>query len=192
MAKDKSTLLKMVFTLFLVTLVASASLGLVYKATKKPIEQAKMSRMNASLEEVIPQFNNNPFDETKQVGIGQDTLDIYPAKQDGKVVGYAVNTFTNNGFSGKIKLMVGFLPDGTINNIVVIEHNETPGLGDQIEKNKSDFSVQFINKNPENFELSVKKDGGDVDGITASTISSRAYCDAVSRAHKAFLKMEEN
>lgn len=87
--------------------------------------------------------------------------------------------------------MVGFLPDGTINDIVVVEHNETPGLGDMIEKEKSDFSVQFKNKNPENFELSVKKDGGDVDGITASTISSRAYCDAVDRAYEAFKKMEE-
>ena len=191
MAKDKSTLLNMVFTLFLVTLVSSASLGLVYKATKKPIEMAKTARMNTSLEEVVSQFNNDPFEDMQRVGIGEDTLEIYVAKQNDEITGYAVNTYTNNGFSGMIKLMVGFLPDGTINDIVVVEHNETPGLGDMIEKEKSDFSVQFKNKNPENFELSVKKDGGDVDGITASTISSRAYCDAVDRAYEAFKKKEE-
>ncbi|HRC93634.1 MAG TPA: RnfABCDGE type electron transport complex subunit G, partial [Tenuifilaceae bacterium] len=90
------------------------------------------------------------------------------------------------GFGGRIELMVGFLPDGTINKITVISHKETPGLGDKIDPGKSDFSVQFEGKNPETFKVMVKKDGGDVDAITASTISSRAFCDAVNRAYKAF------
>ena len=84
--------------------------------------------------------------------------------------------------------MVGFLPDGTIHNISVLEHKETPGLGDKMTKAKSDWSVQFNGKDPSDFKLMVTKDGGDVDAITASTISSRAFCDAVDRAYKAYME----
>ena len=81
--------------------------------------------------------------------------------------------------------MVGVLPDGSINKVAVVSHKETPGLGDKMDSKKSNFSIQFEGKNPETFKLKVKKDGGDVDAITASTITSRAYCDAVERAFKA-------
>ena len=84
--------------------------------------------------------------------------------------------------------MVGFLPDGTIRNISVLEHAETPGLGDKMEKKKSSWSEQFNGKNPESYKLQVTKDGGSVDAITAATISSRAYADAVDRAYKAYKK----
>ena len=82
--------------------------------------------------------------------------------------------------------MVGLLPDGSINNISVLEHKETPGLGDKMQKSKSTWSDQFNGKNPANYKLKVTKDGGDVDAITAATISSRAYCDAVQRAYDTF------
>jgi electron transport complex protein RnfG len=83
--------------------------------------------------------------------------------------------------------MVGFSPDGTIRNTAVLEHKETPGLGDKMETEKSDFPDQFKGENPADFGLSVTKDGGDVDAITAATISSRAFCDAVDRAYKTFM-----
>jgi electron transport complex protein RnfG len=102
-----------------------------------------------------------------------------------------VETFTNQGFSGNFKLMVGFAPDGTIIDIAVIQHSETPGLGSKMEKGKSDFSLQFKGKNPATFKLAVKKDRGDVDAITASTITSRAYCDAVARAYRAFMESQK-
>jgi electron transport complex protein RnfG len=108
--------------------------------------------------------------------------------KNGNLVGTAIETYSKKGFSGMIKLMVGLAPDGTIINISVLSHNETPGLGDKIDKKKSDFSLQFNGKNPSTFKLSVKKDRGDVDAITASTISSRAYCDAVQRAWDAYMK----
>ena len=104
----------------------------------------------------------------------------------------AVESSTMKGFSGLIRLMVGFDMDGKIKDITVLEHAETPGLGDKIEKEKSDFNVQFQGKDPATFELKVEKDNGEVDAITASTISSRAYCDAVQRAYDAFLKVRDN
>ncbi len=184
MAKKESTFLNMFLALTLVTLVSSAILGYVYELTKEPIAKAKAERQNAALRNVLPEYNNDPVKEMYKKAVDGDTLYFFPARKDSALVGIAVETFSPKGFGGMIRLMVGFLPDGTINKIAVLEHNETPGLGDKMEASKSDFSLQFDGKNPKTFKLSVKKDGGDVDAITASTISSRAFCDAVERAYK--------
>jgi electron transport complex protein RnfG len=115
-----------------------------------------------------------------------DSLEIYPAKKDNTIVGYAVNTYTSKGFSGNISLMAGFKPDGTIISITVLDQKETPGLGTKM--TESEFKDQFNDKNPSEFKLKVKKDGGHVDAITAATISSRAFCDAVQRAYNTLQK----
>ncbi len=185
MAKVESNFKNMTATLLIITLVASAALGLVYQSTKDPIAAAQQAKINNAIKAVLPEFDNQPSSEAYVVKVDGGELTFYPASKGGQMVGTAVKTFTNNGFAGRIELMVGFLPDGTINKIAVIAHKETPGLGDKMEPKKSNFSVQFEGKNPETFKLKVKKDGGDVDAITASTISSRAYCDAVARAYNA-------
>ena len=186
MSNKESTLVNMVLTLLLVTLVASTSLGLVYKVTKDPIDAAKLAKRIAAIEEVVPKFNNSPLQEVKIKYTDKDSIIVYPAKNNNELTGIAVETFTNSGFSGYIKLIVGFLPNGTIKNITVLEHKETPGLGDKIEKEKSDFILQFQGKNPKNYKLKVKKDDGDVDAITAATISSRAFCDALQTAYDTY------
>ncbi|MFO7852863.1 MAG: RnfABCDGE type electron transport complex subunit G [Bacteroidota bacterium] len=186
MAKKESNLKNMLIGLLTITFVASASLGGIYKITKEPIAEAMLAKKNNAIGRVLPEFDNNPTADVYKKAVDGDTLYFYPGMKDNTQVGTAVETFTNQGFSGKIKLMVGFLPDGTINGIAVLDHEETPGLGDKIERDKSDWSVQFQGKNPETFELSVVKDGGDVDAITASTITSRAFCDAVARAYEVF------
>jgi electron transport complex protein RnfG len=187
MAKS-SSFSNMVVILTIVALVSSAILGSVYLLTEKPIAEAKVAKINASIAEVVQPFDNNPSAQPDTVIMDGRKLILYTAKQGNELVGVAVETSTTKGFSGLISLMVGFLPDGTIRNIVVLSHAETPGLGDKIEKSKGDFSLQFEGKNPADFKLIVKKDGGDVDAITASTISSRAYCDAVERAYRAFVE----
>ena len=187
-SKKESTFVTMVLTLFIVTFVASAALGYLYELTKAPIEASKLAKQTNAIMEVVPEFNNEPGNESYTMDIDGGTLEFFPAKKNGELVGTAVSTFTNKGFSGEVKIMVGFLPDGTIHNISVLEHKETPGLGDKMTKSKSDWSIQFNGKNPADFKLSVTKDGGDVDAITASTISSRAFCDAVDRAYKAYME----
>jgi Na+-translocating ferredoxin:NAD+ oxidoreductase subunit G len=188
MAGKESTFKNMLVTLFAVTFIASASLGLIYNLTKDDIAKAKELKKSLAIIRVLPEFNNNPDKEHYTVKINNDSLVFYPAKKEGKLVGTAVETFSNNGFSGKIRLMVGLLPDGTINNITVLENKETAGLGDKISKAKSDWSDQFNHKNPRNYKLEVVKDGGDVDAITASTISSRAYWEAVKLAYDTYMK----
>jgi H+/Na+-translocating ferredoxin:NAD+ oxidoreductase subunit G len=188
MAKKESTFINMVVTLFGVTLLAAALLGSVYALTKEPIRLAELKKKNEAIQVVVPGFDNEPSLEVEKLFLDGDTIFLYTARKGEEVLGTAVETFTNKGFSGLFKLMVGFTNEGTIIDIAVIQHAETPGLGNKMEKGKSDFSVQFMGKNPENFNLAVKKDRGDVDAITASTITSRAYCDAVSRAYKALVQ----
>lgn len=187
MAKKESTFLNMLLTLFLVTLGASAALGYVYELTKDAVAAAEKAKNNSAIMRVLPEYNNSPADEVLAVPSESegDSLYFYVARKDSDIVGYAIKTFSKNAFSGEMKLMVGFYENGTIKDIAVLEHKETPGLGNKIQKAVSDWSNQFNEKDPASFKLSVVKDGGDVDAITASTISSRAYCDAVDRAYKA-------
>jgi electron transport complex protein RnfG len=181
MAKTESTFRNMVLSLTFISLAASACLGFVYEFTKKPIELSNLNKKLNAIRQVVPDFDNNPDQERYKLPTGEgDSLDIYPAKKNNQIVGYAVNTYTRNGFSGNINLMAGFKPDGTIFKITVLEHKETPGLGSKM--SDPSFSDQFNDKNPSDFELKVRKDGGPVDAITAATISSRAFCDAVNRA----------
>jgi electron transport complex protein RnfG len=187
MAKTESSFRNMVLSLTLISLVASACLGFVYEFTKEPIELSNLSKKVDAIKQVVPEFNNNPYSEMFRLPTGEgDSLDVFPAKKDSIIVGFAITSYTKKGFSGNITLMAGFKPDGTIVNIRVLEHKETPGLGTKMTDPK--FKDQFIEKNPADFNLKVRKDGGPVDAITAATISSRAFCDAVQRAYNTLEK----
>ena len=192
MAKKESNLRNMLFALLLITLVASASLGGIYQLTKEPIAAAKLEKKNNAIKQVIPEFDNSPTSEVYKEAVNGDTIYFYPGRKGEELVGTAVETFSMLGFSGEIKVMVGFLPDGTINDVAVLEHEETPGLGDKMERKKSEWSLQFQGKDPGDFRLMVKKDGGDVDAITASTISSRAFCDALAKAWEKYMSINDN
>jgi len=189
--KAKSTFRNMAISLAFVTLTSSVALAFIYELTTEPIEEAQRIKIITAIENVMPEFNNIPTEDMYWYPLGGDTIKLYPAKKDGILVGTAVETFSKIGFNGTIRLIVGLQPDGAIYDISVIKHKETPGLGDKIEKQKSDFTDQFKYKYPDNFILQVLKDNGDVDAITAATISSRAFCDAVQRAWNIYKEINE-
>jgi electron transport complex protein RnfG len=188
-SKTESTLRNMVLVMLGVALISATSLGYIYEITKGPIDKAKLAKKTAAIQMVVPKFNNEPNKIMYKLATEYegDSLECYPAYRDSTLVGTAVKTFSDKGFSNRIYIMVGFLPDGSIYNTQVLEHYETPGLGDKMAKSKSNWSDQFNGKNPLNYQLKVKKDGGDVDAITAATISSRAFTDAIDRAYKAYM-----
>ena len=187
MAKTESTFKTMILSLTVISFCAAACLGFVYELTKEPIALSVLNKKLEAIRQVVPEFNNNPNSEMYRLPTGEgDSLDIYPAKNEGEIVGYAVNTYSKNGFSGNISLMAGFRTDGTIINITILGQKETPGLGTKMAE--PDFKNQFNDKNPAEFVLKVRKDGGAVDAITAATISSRAFCDAVQRAYNTLQK----
>ena len=188
MAKKESSFVNMVVTLFVVTAVAALALGGVYNVTKEPIAIAKRLKIERAIGEVLPEFDS--IIETKILPEGgRDSLTFYKATNQGEVVGTAVRTYTDEGFSGRFWIMVGFVDGDIISGTSVLEHKETPGLGDKMDKKKADWSDQFKNKNLTEYKLKVTKDGGDVDAITAATISSRAFCDAAQRAYDELKKL---
>jgi len=177
--KLESTLRNMFLSLTLISLVMSAALTFVYLKTKGPIELAASQKEINAIRQVSPDFDSDPLTAQREV----DGVTIYTVKKNNETAGFAVKTYSDKGFSGHIELMAGFRTDGTINNITVLQHKETPGLGTKMAEPK--FITQFLDKNPGSFKINVKKDGGQVDAITAATISSRAFCDALLRAYNA-------
>lgn len=177
----------MVLTLAIVTGLASFTLATVYNLTLEPIAQAREAKRQAAIMQVVPEFDR--LETSKFLPPeGGDSLEFNFAFKNDELVGVAVATYTNQGFSGLITAMVGFYPDGRIVDVVHLMHKETPGLGDKIEKSKSDWSNQFRGVDPREFNLKVKKDGGDVDAITAATITARAYSEAIQRAYDTFIE----
>lgn len=187
MAAKESSFLNMTLTLAIITGIAAVALASVYNLTKEPIEQAKKEKLKNAIVVVVPDAQKGNFDDFEEITVpsadGSGDITMYKVVVDGEFVGMAVKSFSNKGFSGYISVMVGFTPDGKIIDSDVLEHKETPGLGDKTSKNVSSWNEQFKGKDPALFKLLVKKDGGDVDAITAATISSRAYCDAIQRAY---------
>ena len=183
----KSSLKNMVLVLFCITLIAGACVGLVNMITEEPIAESKAAAKQKALSEVLSEADEFKHNLTEKV----DGLDIvaYTALKGQDTVGYAIETATKKGFSGEIKMMVGFDTHGRIMNVKVLEHSETPGLGskmtiqDNIKKNPL---LGLNGKEASRTDLRVEKDGGDVDALTAATISSRAYLDAVARAYSVF------
>ncbi len=182
MAKTESTLKNMVLTLLVITGIAGVSLGFVHSVTKEPIALAKQAKQQKAITKVVPAFDNIPGEEAINLKskTGAD-IKVFPAKKAGELVGIAVETVSNKGFGGEVKIMVGFQPDGTIIDYMALEHKETPGLGTKMDVwFKTDKKNQsIIGKHPEKNNLTVSKDGGEVDAITAATISSRAFLDAL-------------
>lgn len=189
MAKRESTFINMVLTLFVVTFVAAAALGFVYDLTKDAIEAAKMKAQSEAIEKVLPAFDELGEPVKVALPASDDSLEVFPAYSDGELVGVAVKTFTNKGFSGFISVMAGIDNSGNLFGYEVLEHAETPGLGSKMNewfRNTEKPSQNVIGKNPQSHQFEVTKDGGDIDAITASTITSRAFLDALTKAFEAF------
>ena len=191
MAK-KDSIWRLVIVLTCISLLAALALTGVYALTKGPIEKGQKEKKEKALQSVLPAYEGTVRD-TVVVDADNEQIPVHLAiGKDGELCGAGIETYTKKAFSGRFDLMVGFDAEGTIVNTEVLKASETPGLGDKINKDKSDFALQFNHQNPADYRLVVKKDGGDVDAITAATISSRAYCDAVQRAYDIFMKIKED
>ena len=178
----KSSLKNMALCLTSVCLICSAILGVVYAVTAAPIEAAAQKELVASISKVLPEGGD--LSEAVTAEFEGQPFEYYTLSEGGSASAYAVKS-TTVGFGGPLTLMVGVLPDGTVYNTSVLTCNETPGLGAKCTSDQG-FMNQWKNLAPDKV-IKVKKDGGDIDAITASTITSRAYSLAVSNA-VAFVK----
>ena len=194
MKKIKSTLPNILLSLTTICLVAGAALSATNKLTEEAVAAAMEAELQSAISKVLPEFDNEPAKEQYKLAITEgDSLTIYPATNAGQTVGYAIESYSKNGFSGLIRIIVGFDADGKVLNFSILEHNETPGLGSKMQewfstdKNRQSIIGRDMTKGT----LTLTKDGGDVDAITASTISSRAFLEAINLAYSIHTKSSD-
>lgn len=176
----KPSLTRMLLTLSLVGIVSAAVLAYVHHITSAPIAAAASAARSQAIAEVLP-----PFAVIGTATAGGDTQ-ITPAYDAAhEVVGYAVETYSDNAFSGRLTVMVGFDACGAVSGYNILQSSETPGLGAKAAQwfKSADGNRTIIGRHDDRLRLS--KDGGDIDGITAATITSRAFLEAVNTARSA-------
>ena len=179
----KSSFRNMTLCLLVICLVCSALLAGVYALTKAPIDAAQAAKNEAAIKEVLPPAAVAVEEERTVDFDGQSYTYNLAYDELGNTVGCAINV-APVGFGGPVSIKVGFDVNGVIWNTKVLSQSETPGLGAKCVEPA--FADQFKGFDPSAKKLAVKKDGGDVDAITASTITSRAYSEGLVLAVKVF------
>lgn len=192
MEKLKSSLTNMVCVLVGVALVMGVALAFVNHITEGPKAEKATQTLNNGIKEVMGTDQLNvaePETVTENIDGKDYEFVIHKATdKNNKPLGAAVESKTL-GFGGDLKILVGFDNDGNILGYTLLQHAETPGLGA-----KADTWFQkgqkgdIIGKSPKEKTLTVSKDGGEVDAITASTITSRAFLKAVNQAYSVYAK----
>ena len=169
-----------------VTVISVALLAYVNELTKEPIAQANAKALSDAVNMVVPGFDNDPIAEKKMQEVDGVQYAVYPATKGGEFIGAAVEA-SAMGFGGELKVLVGFDAEGNIIDYSLLSHVETPGLGSKAaDWFKKGQNGDITSKNPGKAPLTVSKDGGEVNAITASTITSRAFLKAVNTAYAAY------
>lgn len=176
MKKIASTLPNMLLSLTLIAVLSAGLLAWVKTITNEPIRLAEEKKQTEALQQVLPAFDKI---ETEQDDDGM----VYKAYKDNKWVGTAVSC-TSMGFNGDVVVMVGFDSHSQLIDYVVLQQAETPGLGTKMVDWFKDKANIRGKKMGMNHPLTVNKDGGEVQAITAATISSRAFLEAVNNAYR--------
>ena len=180
MKKIESTFINMLVSLLIVCLVSAGLLAGVYELTKADIAKAEQNKQENALKGVLPEFDKIETDSIEGVP-------VFKAFKDGKYVGVATIA-SALGFSDQIIIMVGIDKANNIVNYEVLSQKETPGLGTKC----VDWFKEQINGKSISTDFKVTKDGGDVDAITAATISSRAFLKAIENASETLLQEEDD
>lgn len=174
------------FLLALIAAICTALSAGIYFLTKDKIDQAMAAQQQELLSQVIPKnyFDNNLLDNSRTTDDPQLAViqKFYAATQHDRITAYAYETTAPDGYSGNIRLLVGITPDGKILGVRVLEHHETPGLGDKIELRISNWILSFSEQKitPNNLaQWAVKKDGGKFDQFSGATITPRAVVNQV-------------
>lgn len=181
----------MILSLGIIGIVAGGLLGGMYAITKDPIEKTEKQQLTESIAEVAPPFTNSPEEDRDTIEMGGRDFVIYPAMQGSTLNGAAVLGYTMEGFSGEVAVLCGFDAEGNVKDYRVIRHAETPGLGAKMEEWFHDptGARSVIGKNPsvQSFYVTKDKDkNGEIDAITAATISSRAFLGVMRDAYMAY------
>ena len=171
----------MLVSLTAIALVAAAALAALNGVTKQPIAEAQQAKVERAISAVLP-----AFDKLEDCDVDGALCHLgYDA--EGNFVGAAVEAGNDKGFGGHLQLMVGFDKEGHVSGYQILETHETPGLGAKADQwFQKGAKGDVIGSTPAQTPLGVKKDGGSVDAISGSTITSRAFLAVVNDAAKVF------
>lgn len=193
----KSSLKNMVLVLFVITFVSALLVGAVDMITKDAIQETELKAKNEAKFAVLGTTANEAMvlaDSVYAAGDFEVVVSTIVDKSDNNVVvGYAVEapSITKTGYGGRITLMVGFVETNgttTINGVQVLSQNETPGLGANMTKDGNSLESSALGMDASKLNYAVKKEGGSFDALTGSTISSRAYANAMETAYAGYLR----
>ena len=175
----KSTMKTMTLSLTVLTVLVGAALGAVNYLTAGPIAEGALRARHEALAAVLPPFDNDAFGDRTE----RDGCTVYPAEKDGDKVGAAVESYSDNGFGGRINVLFGFDASGKVLAYKVLSHSETPGLGANMQTwfDDEDTGHTVLGTS---VPLKVKADGGEIDAMAGATISSRAFLEALNRARE--------
>ena len=177
MKKVKSNFTGMTISLTVISLIVGGLLAFVNDITGDPIKESKQQNQSKAIKAVVPEFTYMETDTIEQ-------MIVFKCYNNNKLVGTAVNA-VGQGFGGDFNIMVGFNANGEISNYTILSHKETPGLGSQMAEWFKEKS-SIIGKSPKEGDLKVSKDGGDIDAITAATITSRVFLNTINEAYKTY------
>lgn len=191
----KSTLKNMVIVLFSITAISALLVALVNNMTKDAIALSQQQTKNLAKFIVLDTTAEEARverDTTINIGDFAVTASIVVRQSDNTILGYAVEapSITKSGYADRITLMVGFVEqdgEAIINGVEVLSQKETPGLGANMTKEDNSLIRSIAKENPASLKFSVTKEGGSFDALTGSTISSRAYANAVETAYAGYL-----
>ena len=183
----------------LIALLGTALLAGVYELTHERILEQERNRVLQQLNALVPvtSYNNDLLEDVIEIADESffhhpTPVTIYRARMDGQPVALLINFVAPDGYNGDIRLLAGIDTSGTVLGVRVVSHRETPGLGDPIEIEKSDWILGFTNRsllNTQTNDWAVKRDGGEFDQFTGATITPRAVVKAV---HNTLLYFEAN
>ncbi len=183
--KAESTLPNMLLSLTAIALVAAAALAALNGVTKDPIAAAQQAKVERAISAVLP-----AFDKLEDQDVDGHVCHVGLDAQ-GNIVGAAIEAGNDKGFGGHLQLMVGFDAQGNVSGYQILETHETPGLGAKADQwFQKDGKGCVVGSNPAENALTVKKDGGSVDAISGSTITSRAFLGIVNDASAVFGKLK--
>ncbi len=190
MKKLESSLLNMIVVLTLVSVITGGLLAAVNSVTEGPIQEQKDKALADGIKAVMgaEDIKVTADDKVNSSVDGKDREYIIHrvANASGEPIGVAVES-ASQGFSGDVKILVGLDKEGTIKGYTILEHAETPGLGARaVDWFQKDQKGDIIGQQPSKGKLTVSKDGGQIDAITAATITSRAFLKAVNNAYEVY------
>jgi len=201
MKSTKENMIRSAVILTLFAFVGTSVLSFTHEATKERIANNERDELLRGLHFVISpeKHDNDIFNDTINITsplLGSDSaITVYLARKQGTPVAAVFSSIAPNGYNGSIKLLVGVDLAGELTGVRVIKHMETPGLGDVIDAQRSDWILGFKQKsltNPAEKHWRVKKDGGYFDQFTGATITPRAVVQAVKNTLLYFRSNKQN